>query len=91
MGNNIKSECSLIFTMETIDANRLYTKANNPPPYITEPDMKDLNKMISQIEEHLNKLAVEWLIEKYRELSDSSKKDFLEVAKQILEGEHSEV
>ncbi|GAH54656.1 unnamed protein product, partial [marine sediment metagenome] len=85
--NNIKSEYSLISTMITTDANRLYTKANNPPPYITEYDMKNLNKMTSQIEDHLNKLAVEWLIEKFRELSDSSKKDFLEVAKQILETE----
>ena len=42
-----------------------------------------------QVEEHLNKLAIEWLIEKFRELPDSSKENFLEVAKQILEGEHS--
>jgi hypothetical protein len=59
--NNIKSECSLISTMITTDANRLYTKANNPPPYITEHDMKDLDKIIRQVEEHLNKLAIEFL------------------------------
>lgn len=87
--NNIKSECSLISTMITTDANRLYTKANNPPPFITEHDMKDLNKMISQIEEHLKKLAIEWLLERFRELPNSSKEEFLEIAKQILEGEHS--
>jgi len=85
--NNIKSECSSISTMITTDANRLYTKANNPPPYITEHDMKDLNKMIVQIEEHLNKLAVEWLIEKYRELPYTAKTKFLKTAKQILETE----
>ncbi|MCK4432148.1 MAG: hypothetical protein KAW19_12715, partial [Candidatus Aminicenantes bacterium] len=87
--NNIKSECSSISTMTIIDANHLYTKANNPPPYITERDMKDLNKMISQIEEHLNKLAVEWLIEKYRELPYTAKTNFLKAAKQILEKEQS--
>jgi len=87
--NNIKSECSLFSTMITTDANRLYTKANNPPPFITDHDIKELNKMIGQIEEHLNKLAIEWLLEKFRELPDSLKEDFLEVAKQILEGEHS--
>jgi hypothetical protein len=89
--NNIRSEYALISTMTTTDASRLYTKANNPPPFITEHDIKDLNKMSIQIEEHLNKLAIEWLVEKFRELPDSSKEDFLEVAKQILEGEHSEV
>jgi hypothetical protein len=85
--NNIKSECPLIFTMKTIDANHLYTKTNNPPPYITEHDMKDLSKMIGQIEEHLNKLAVEWLIEKYRELPHAAKTKFLKTAKQIFETE----
>ena len=87
--NNFKSECSLISTMITTDANRLYTKANKPPPFITEHDMKDLNKMISQIEEHLNKLAVEWLIEKYRDLPYTAKTNFLKAAKQILEKEQS--
>jgi len=87
--NNIKSECTLIFTMKTIDANHLYTKTNNPPPYITEHDMKDLSKINTQIEEHLNKLAIEWLIEKFRELPDSSKEEFLERVKGILEGDHS--
>jgi len=85
--NNIKSECSLISTMITTDANNLYTKANKPPPFITEHDMKDLNKIISQIEEHLNKLAIEWLIEKYRELPNAAKTKFLKAAKQILEKE----
>ena len=85
--NNIKSECPLIFTMKTIDANHLYTKTNNPPPYITEHDMKDLSKINTQIEEHLNKLAVEWLIEKYRELPYAAKTNFLKAAKQILETE----
>ncbi len=82
--NNIKTECSLISTMITTDANRLYTKANNPPPYITEHDMKDLSKMIIQIEEHLNKLAVEWLLEKFRELPISSKEEFLKIANKFL-------
>jgi len=82
--NDIQSEYSLISTMITTDANRLYTKANNPPPYITEHDMKDLKKMISQIEEHLNKLAVEWLIEKFQELPISSKEEFLKIANKLL-------
>jgi len=85
--DNIKSEYSLISTMITTDANRLYTKTNNPPPYITEHDMKDLSKIITQIEEHLNKLAIEWLIEKYRELPYTAKTNFLKAAKQILETE----
>ena len=85
--DNIKSEYSLISTMITTDANRLYTKANTSPPYITEHDMKDLDKIIRQVEEHLNKLAVEWLIEKYRELPYTAKTNFLKAAKQILETE----
>ncbi len=87
--NNVKSEYALISTMTTAEANRLHTKTNNPPPYITEHDIKDLSKMITQIEEHLNKLDVEWLIEKYRELPYAAKTNFLKAAKEILEGEHS--
>jgi len=89
--NNVKSEYALISTMTTAEANHLHTKTNNPPPYITEHDIKDLSKMITQIEEHLNKLDVEWLIEKYRELPYAAKTNFLKAAKEILEGEHSEV
>jgi len=87
--NNIKSEYALISTMTITEANNLHSKASKSPPFITEHDMKDLSKMISQIEEHLDKLAVEWLIEKYRELPYTAKTNFLKAAKQILETEQS--
>lgn len=87
--NDIKSEYALISTMTTAEANHLHSKAIKPPPFITKHDTKDLSKMITQIEEHLNKLAIEWLIEKYRELPYTAKTNFLKAAKEILEGEHS--
>jgi transcriptional regulator of heat shock response len=83
--NDIKKEHALILTMLTTEANHLHSKAIKPPPFITEHDIKDLSKIITQIEEHLNKLAIEWLIKKYRELPYTAKTNFLEVAKQILE------
>lgn len=87
--NNIKSEYALISTIATAEANNLHSKAIKPPPFITEHDMKDLSKMIIQIEEHLNKLAIEWLLEKYRELPHAAKTNFLKAAKQIFETEQS--
>lgn len=85
--NSIRSEYSTITSMSTSEASRLHSTLSSPSVFITEQDMKEINNMINQIERHLNKLAIDWLIEKFKELSDSSKKEFLEIAKQILETE----
>ncbi|MEW6378860.1 MAG: hypothetical protein AB1611_04555 [bacterium] len=80
----VESEASDIATMPAPDANRLHTKANNPPSVLTEQHEKRLAKLIKQIEVRLETLALDWLIEKFQALPESAKKKFLKLASQIL-------
>jgi len=82
--NFVRSEYSKISSMSTFEANQLHSKLSNYPSFVSDQDMEETKKIIIQVEDHLNKLAIEWLVEKFKELPDSSKKEFIEIAEKLL-------
>lgn len=59
------------------EANRLYEKAIAPPPFVTDNHRKKASQLLSQIEDQLEALKIEWLVEKFKEMPLKSQKDFL--------------
>jgi len=80
--NDLQDDISKIESMPVAEVNRLFDRTNSPPAYLTSPDRKSLTGMRKDIENRLNALAVEWLMERFLELPDLSKKRFLELIKQ---------
>ena len=79
----IESEASTIASMSAVDANRLHAKASTPPATLTEQHLERLAKLVKKVERRLDSLALDWLVEKFRELHDSSKRKFLQLVAKI--------
>ena len=82
--DEIKKEFNRINSMNTSEASQLHSRVNNHPTFLAEQQIVEANKISNQIEKHLNKLALEWLVEKFKELPEPSKKEFLKIAQQII-------
>lgn len=66
--------------IESLDAtglNSLYGRTDNPPAFLSETHHTRLNKIKKTIEIHSGRLKVEWLIERFSELSPDMKQQFL--------------
>ena len=73
-----------IDTLTAPQANQLMMQLQNLPLYLTIPHRDQLNVVITQIDKRLNDLSVEWLVEKFKELSADRKLEFVELIKPIL-------
>lgn len=82
--NSIEKEFSKLSLMSISEASQLHSKLSNPPTYLTKQNLEEINKIINKIEEYLSKLEIDWLIVKFKELPESSKKEFLKIAQQIV-------
>jgi len=80
---SLEKQVSTISTLSVTDANRLHQLASNPPAIVTEPHVKRATEIVDKVESHLSSLKVEWLFEKYKELSPKAKKDFLVKASKL--------
>jgi len=67
------------------EANRLHSKVVNPPAILTDEHGIRLSKVVSRIEERLESLALEWFIEKFRGLSKTAQKKFIEIIPKLLD------
>lgn len=63
-------------TMSASDANRVHSRASSPPPFITEPHLRRLEKVVLEAEKRLDSLKVDWLVERYKELSTNARVEF---------------
>lgn len=63
--------------MGVSEANNLREKIQSYPPYINEKQIKLVVSYIEKIENHLMRLEIEWLVEKFSKLSIEAKKEFL--------------
>jgi len=63
--------------MSISDANSLFNKLSAPPAYLSTLQRKELSTFLGKVETRLNKIKIEWLVAKYRELEESSRKEFL--------------
>ncbi|MBU4386830.1 MAG: hypothetical protein KKH73_07540 [Actinobacteria bacterium] len=75
--NSLKKESKSIATMLAPEANRLHAHASNSPVVIIDLHIKLQEEILKKIEFRLADLKIEWLIEKFNELSDEQKKEFL--------------
>ena len=81
---SVKNDVGDIANMPVGDANRLHAKATKQPAILTDQHAKGLVKVVRQIETHLESFALDWLIERFRELPETSKRKFLEIISQIV-------
>ena len=71
--------------MSVVEANRLHSKVVNPPAIFMDEHGIRLSKALRRIEEHLESLALEWFIEKFRGLSKTAQKKFLEKISELVD------
>ena len=81
---DLESESKALQEMSTVDASRLHERASRPPACLTEVQSKCCARILRKFEQHLNALAVEWLLQKFRELPSSSRKEFLRLAEKAI-------
>ncbi|MFC1461735.1 hypothetical protein ACFLQR_04375, partial [Verrucomicrobiota bacterium] len=81
----MESQVDAIPVMSANEANRLHSRVNNSPPFLTGPHLKRGTVMAKKLEARLDALSVEWLIEKFKELAPKSRKEFLKRVQQIVE------
>ena len=76
--NSIDKKIQNIEILNANQANQLMTQLSNPPLFLTQEHKEYLAVLVKNIDEHLNKLSVDWLVEKFKALSQDRKLEFLE-------------
>lgn len=66
-----------ISEMDVAAANQLQNKLSSPPAYVTDAHLKKLEKIRTTLEKRLSEIKIEWLVEKYYELSEKDKEKFM--------------
>lgn len=74
---DMENEVSGITGQDIAVASNLHSRLQQLPGYLTKSQHRRAKELQSNIEAHLNKLKVEWLLEKYSELDAKSRAVFL--------------
>ena len=63
----------------------IYSPQQDPthPACLTKPHSVRTNKVNKKIENHFNSMAIDWLVDKFNELPEASKKKFLVIIQQV--------
>jgi len=64
--------------LSAADANRLHSRASVPPAILTEIHNEERVELLKKIEGRLDDLKIDWLVERFKELSAPLKKKCLE-------------
>jgi len=75
--NDMENEVSGITGQDIAVASNLHNRLQQLPGYLTKSQHRRAKELQSKVEAHLNKLKVEWLLEKYSELDAKSQAAFL--------------
>ncbi|HBN26824.1 MAG TPA: hypothetical protein DD405_05085 [Desulfobacteraceae bacterium] len=73
--------------LETLNANQakqLMGQLLNSPLFLTQDHKDHLVVLVGNVDKHLSKLSVDWLVEKFKELSRDRRLEFLNIIKQML-------
>ncbi|MEN6320350.1 MAG: hypothetical protein ABFD82_16560, partial [Syntrophaceae bacterium] len=73
----VENEVSLINGSDIAIVSNLHSRIQQLPGYLTKIQQKRAKELQNKIESHLDKLKVEWLLEKYRELDTNAQAAFL--------------
>lgn len=74
---DMENEVSGITGQDIAVASNLHSRLQQLPGYLTKSQHRRAKALQSNVEAHLNKLKVEWLLEKYSELDAKSQATFL--------------
>lgn len=77
-------EASDIANMAAHEVNMLDKKIKNLPSYLTKAHTNELQTISEKITSRLNDLSIEWLLEKFKELSQHNRNNFLHLASQVM-------
>jgi hypothetical protein len=83
--SNFDDRLNNVTTLTAAKANELMVQLQKAPLFLTPIHKKQLESAIFQIDKRLNDISVEWLVEKFKELSADRKAEFVERIKPILE------
>jgi len=64
-------------TMDVSEVNSTFNKLSNSPAFLSVSQKKQASRMLDKVELQLNRIKIEWLVTKYRELEEPSRKEFL--------------
>jgi len=77
--DRIESEVVGIESMSAIEANRLDTRISAPPAVLTESHKKRVASAAKLVQRRLDSLKIDWLVEKFKELSTELRRKFLQI------------
>ncbi len=80
---DLESQIESLASMTSAEASTLHNKTQRPPACLTKPHSVRTNKVNKKIENHLNSMAIDWLVGKFKELPEASKKKFLVIIQQV--------
>ena len=80
----LESDAEPLEGMSAADANRLHIRASAPPAYLTDKQLERTAQVMERIEIRLSALAVEWFLEKFKELPSAAREAFLEAAGRLM-------
>jgi hypothetical protein len=63
--------------MDVSEANALFNKLTNPPSYLSSSQRKQVSRALTKVEARLSRIKIEWLVAKYEELEEATRKEFL--------------
>ena len=65
--------------MDVASANQLQNKLSSPPAYVTDAHLKKLEKLGTTLDKRLSEIKIEWLVEKFKELSERERNIFIKL------------
>ena len=71
-------------TLNANQANQLMTQLLTSPLFLTQDHKDHLEVLVGNVDKHLNRLSIDWLVEKFKELSRDRKLEFINRIKQML-------
>ena len=82
---SINDRIADISMMTIAQGHELHSELNTPPQYVDiEINGEQLNFFKKQIEHFLDTKEIEWLIERFKKMSQSAKNEFIKILKEEL-------
>jgi hypothetical protein len=88
--NSIESKLEDIQNSSASETDRIYQVAQHPPAVLTDADKKRLDEARIVIDRRIENIAVDVLIVRFNNLSEDSKKIFLQFANELISSDQPE-
>jgi hypothetical protein len=82
--DKVSNLASKLSNMEVSEANNLYEKLKLSPAYLTQEHKQIRDRFIRDVEGYLESLTLEWLFERFKNLSLESQQEFILRVRQII-------